>query len=108
MNSETGLMRAAKCVSDFAARSRNLRSRPFLFHSLGDSTFFILRHAPPPKDVDTSIATPVTHALVHMQPSQTHFFNAPRQLAKMPPGKSKRGALMDMPADADLFEAVLE
>ncbi|KAI5475487.1 5-azacytidine resistance protein [Pseudohyphozyma bogoriensis] len=61
--------------------------------NLGDSTFFIVRR---PQKV------------VHAQPSQTHFFNAPRQLAKMPKGASKKGALIDSPSRAALFETTLE
>lgn len=39
---------------------------------------------------------------------QQHFFNAPYQLAVVPPRLLKRGAIMDKPADADVVEMSLE
>lgn len=51
---------------------------------------------------------PPSYSVIHNQPSQTHFFNAPRQLAKIPKGASKAGALIDMPKDADLVELMVQ
>lgn len=45
---------------------------------------------------------------MHEQPPQIHFFNAPRQLAKLPPGVSKQGAFDDQPRDADEVAFQLE
>lgn len=59
--------------------------------NLGDSTFLVVRDG----------------KVIHYQPSQTHFFNAPRQLTKLPKGMSGAGSLMDQPADADLYETTL-
>lgn len=60
--------------------------------SLGDSTFLIIRSG----------------SVIHNQPSQCHFFNAPLQLAKMPPGKRQKGSLIDQPEDAALFQTSLQ
>ncbi|SCV69420.1 BQ2448_2440 [Microbotryum intermedium] len=103
------------CVLSFDAESGNLKAA-----NLGDSIFLILRRKPassptpaPTIDSSSSTSTPdaplhLTHSVVHMQAAQTHFFNAPRQLAKMPKGSNKQGALIDMPEGADLFETGLE
>ncbi|KAK4058633.1 Protein phosphatase 2C 7 [Microbotryomycetes sp. JL221] len=74
--------------------------------NLGDSTFLIIR--PQPTSQASSEEIGVTYKVVHSQPAQVHFFNAPRQLSKMPKGASKVGALIDFPAHADLFETKLQ
>lgn len=60
--------------------------------SLGDSTFLILRSS----------------KVIHAQKAQTHYFNAPRQLSKLPRGTSSDGSFMDLPSNADLFETKLQ
>ncbi|GAA5996277.1 hypothetical protein JCM5350_005963 [Sporobolomyces pararoseus] len=87
--------------------------------NLGDSSFMILRPqsqqlaTPPPSpnpspSSDTSNSsspetTAPTYTVIHSEPSQTHFFNAPYQLSKLPPS-SRAGAadnsLMDSASDA--------
>ncbi|GAA6011607.1 hypothetical protein JCM11491_004703 [Sporobolomyces phaffii] len=86
--------------------------------NLGDSSFMVLRPSlPPPSpsppppapttesagndDATTTAATAPTYSVVHSEPSQTHFFNAPYQLSKLPPSASSRGeSLMDLASDA--------
>ncbi|GAA5956516.1 hypothetical protein JCM21900_000598 [Sporobolomyces salmonicolor] len=84
--------------------------------NLGDSSFLILRPTrskplpTPPASPSSSASSsssdattppPVLYKLLHAQPPQIHFFNAPRQLAKLPPSSSSEGALVDSPRDAD-------
>ncbi|KAL8284250.1 hypothetical protein RQP46_004999 [Phenoliferia psychrophenolica] len=75
------------CILSFDGRKGSLQAA-----NLGDSTFFILRAG----------------SVIHNQPSQCHFFNAPLQLAKMPPGKRQKGSLIDQPEDAALFQTQLQ
>ncbi|GAA5859103.1 hypothetical protein JCM1840_003753 [Sporobolomyces johnsonii] len=79
--------------------------------NLGDSSFLILRPArsnplptppaSPSSSPDSTTPPAVLYKLLHAQPPQIHFFNAPRQLAKLPPSSSSEGALVDSPRDAD-------
>ena len=39
---------------------------------------------------------------------QQHFFNAPYQLAVVPPKMLKRGAIMDKPTDAEVVSMTVE
>ncbi|KAK4053181.1 Protein phosphatase 2C 7 [Microbotryomycetes sp. JL201] len=73
--------------------------------NLGDSTFIIVR--PQPASPASPESDPI-YKVVYSQPAQIHFFNAPRQLSKMPKGASKIGALIDFPSNADLFETQLK
>ncbi|KAM0792602.1 hypothetical protein ACM66B_005263 [Microbotryomycetes sp. NB124-2] len=85
--SDTGLLRAA---------------------NLGDSTFLIIRPQPVSSSSSDAAEAGPSYKVVHSQPAQVHFFNAPRQLSKMPKGASKVGALIDFPSHADLFETQLQ
>ncbi|GJN88308.1 hypothetical protein Rhopal_001273-T1 [Rhodotorula paludigena] len=90
--------------------------------NLGDSNFLVLRPQPatelpptpppsPTPEGETPPAPPtptVSYRVVHEQQPQIHFFNAPRQLAKLPPGVSKQGAFDDQPRDADEVAFQLE
>ena len=60
--------------------------------SLGDSTFILVRN----------------DQVIHSQPAQTHYFNAPRQLSKMPAGNRGDGNFMDLPKDADVVRLQLQ
>ncbi|KAK4704809.1 protein phosphatase PTC7, partial [Phenoliferia sp. Uapishka_3] len=60
--------------------------------NLGDSTFLILRDG----------------KVIHSEPSQCHFFNAPRQLSKLPAGRREEGSLMDSPRDAAISTTPLQ
>ncbi|GAA5992459.1 hypothetical protein JCM10908_000826 [Rhodotorula pacifica] len=102
-----------------------------MFHAanLGDSGFFILRPqrtdslpptppATPPADGESAPEAPpltpaVTYSVLHAQEPQVHFFNAPRQLSKIPAAELARAGgegnwLIDRPRDADTFEMQLE
>ncbi|GAA5882547.1 hypothetical protein JCM16303_002037 [Sporobolomyces ruberrimus] len=88
--------------------------------NLGDSSFLILRPQPlsprqeptPPSSPDTPTSslpsspdTPPpspSYKVLHSEPCQTHFFNAPYQLSKLPPSsnRSSENSLMDLPSDA--------
>ncbi|GAA5931623.1 uncharacterized protein JCM15063_001519 [Sporobolomyces koalae] len=81
--------------------------------NLGDSSYMILRpepraHLPTPPaspQLDapsTPTSTAPMYTVVHSEPSQTHFFNAPYQLSKLPPSQRQQqtNSLMDSPADA--------
>lgn len=42
-----------------------------------------------------------SYTVLHSEPSQTHFFNAPYQLSKLPPSsRNASNSLMDLPSDA--------
>lgn len=61
--------------------------------NLGDSTFYLIRN----------------DKVIHSQKSQTHYFNAPFQLEKLPDGpRDSRFAAPDLPKDSDLFQTDLE
>ncbi|KJA27224.1 hypothetical protein HYPSUDRAFT_35836, partial [Hypholoma sublateritium FD-334 SS-4] len=76
------------CIISLNASSGILRSA-----NLGDSGFSIVRG----------------NALIHRQPSQTHFFNCPKQLTKLPPntGRKFARACVDSPSEADTFKVKL-
>ncbi|KAF8964676.1 phosphatase 2C-like domain-containing protein [Flammula alnicola] len=76
------------CIISLNASSGVLRSA-----NLGDSGFSIIRG----------------NSLIHRQPAQTHFFNCPKQLTKLPanPGRKFARACVDSPSEADTFEAKL-
>jgi len=60
--------------------------------SLGDSGFMIIRSS----------------SVFHRQRAQTHFFNCPIQLAKIPSVLERSsGAVTDSPEDADIYETKL-
>lgn len=50
--------------------------------------------------------------MIHAQEPQVHFFNAPRQLSKIPAAELERAGegnwLIDRPKDADTFSLQLE
>ncbi|KAI9466200.1 protein serine/threonine phosphatase 2C [Lactarius psammicola] len=75
------------CLINLNASSGLLRAA-----NLGDSGFMIIRSS----------------SVLHRQRAQTHFFNCPRQLAKIPSviGRSS-GAVTDSPEDADVYETKL-
>ncbi|KAI0065346.1 protein serine/threonine phosphatase 2C [Artomyces pyxidatus] len=75
------------CIVNLNASSGLLRAA-----NLGDSGFMIIRSS----------------SVFHRQRAQTHGFNFPKQLAKLPPLLKKfSGATMDLPQDADLYETKL-
>lgn len=46
--------------------------------------------------------------MLHVQPPQTHFFNCPKQLSKLPAGTSQYDrAFVDSPQEADAYETKL-
>jgi len=61
--------------------------------NLGDSGFSIIRSS----------------SVIYRQPVQTHFFNCPKQLTKLPANSGKRftRACVDSPSDADLYQTTL-
>jgi protein phosphatase PTC7 len=61
-------------------------------HSLGDSSFLLFR----------------SDQVVHVQRPQTHFFNCPRQLAKMPAEFYSDDNIVDLPGSADVFTTNLK
>ncbi|SCZ96863.1 BZ3500_MvSof-1268-A1-R1_Chr4-1g06796 [Microbotryum saponariae] len=107
------------CVVSFDAETGNV-----LAANLGDSTFLLLRRRPPtsptpapttsrsspspPTSEDIDIRSLLTHKVVYLQASQTHFFNAPKQLAKRPKWMHNKHALIDVPEGADLYQTVLQ
>ncbi|PSR74921.1 hypothetical protein PHLCEN_2v9455 [Hermanssonia centrifuga] len=75
------------CIVNLNASSGVLRAA-----NLGDSGFCIIRSS----------------SVVHFQRTQTHFFNCPKQLAKLPVQNRRfRGSCVDPPSDADTFETKL-
>ncbi|KDQ60840.1 hypothetical protein JAAARDRAFT_190980 [Jaapia argillacea MUCL 33604] len=75
------------CLINLNASSGVLRSA-----NLGDSGYSIIRSS----------------AIVYRQPAQTHFFNCPKQLTKIPSdARVFRGACVDSPSDADVYETRL-
>ncbi|KAM0755644.1 hypothetical protein T439DRAFT_295637 [Meredithblackwellia eburnea MCA 4105] len=86
-NKEVTAGSSTACILSLSSDDGLLRAA-----NLGDSTFLIIRN----------------NQVVHSQPSQLHFFNAPRQLAKVPQAKRARGQLDDRPEDAALFATDLE
>jgi len=76
------------CIISLNASSGVLRSA-----NLGDSGFSIVRQT----------------SIVHRQNSQTHFFNCPKQLTKLPTNAGRRfaRACVDSPSEAEIYEAKL-
>ncbi|KAA1471182.1 protein serine/threonine phosphatase 2C [Dentipellis sp. KUC8613] len=74
------------CIINLNASNGVLRAA-----NLGDSGFMIIRSS----------------AVFYRQPSQTHFFNCPLQLAKLPSHVDHEDMAVDMPSDADLYETKL-
>ncbi|KII88511.1 hypothetical protein PLICRDRAFT_30007 [Plicaturopsis crispa FD-325 SS-3] len=75
------------CLINMNAASGVLRSA-----NLGDSGFYIIRGS----------------QVIYQQPVQTHFFNCPKQLTKLPTNTRKfRGACMDSPSEAAQYEVNL-
>ncbi|TDL27463.1 protein serine/threonine phosphatase 2C [Rickenella mellea] len=75
------------CVINLNASSGHLRSA-----NLGDSGFCIIRSS----------------SAIYTQPPQTHFFNCPKQLTKLPStARRYRGACVDSASQADNFETNL-
>ncbi|KAH9043247.1 phosphatase 2C-like domain-containing protein [Lactarius pseudohatsudake] len=75
------------CLITLNASSGLLRAA-----NLGDSGFMIIRCS----------------SVFHRQRAQTHFFNCPKQLAKIPSViRRSSGAITDSPEDADVYETIL-
>ncbi|KAG8800468.1 hypothetical protein FRC17_006865, partial [Serendipita sp. 399] len=60
--------------------------------NLGDSGFAIIRSNSP----------------LYIQPPQTHYFNCPKQLSKIPESMRGDGSIVDHPSDADLYSVNLQ
>ncbi|GAA5910280.1 hypothetical protein JCM6882_003239, partial [Rhodosporidiobolus microsporus] len=56
----------------------------------------------PPSDAPSHPSFTHTYTLLHSQPPQIHFFNAPFQLSKFPRGEDTSNALLNYPRDADV------
>ncbi|KAJ2987240.1 hypothetical protein NUW54_g9484 [Trametes sanguinea] len=75
------------CVMTLNASNGILRAA-----NLGDSGFLVIRAS----------------SVIHQQRSQTHFFNCPKQLSKLPTSQKRFSrACVDQPSDADLHEMKL-
>ncbi|KIM33310.1 hypothetical protein M408DRAFT_326073 [Serendipita vermifera MAFF 305830] len=74
------------CIINLNASSGLLRAA-----NLGDSGFLIIRSA----------------SLYHVQNPQTHYFNCPKQLSKIPPRLKTEGSIVDHPSDADIYSTTL-
>ncbi|OSD01538.1 protein serine/threonine phosphatase 2C [Trametes coccinea BRFM310] len=75
------------CVMTLNASNGILRAA-----NLGDSGFLVIRAS----------------SVIHQQRSQTHFFNCPKQLSKLPTSQKRFSrACVDQPNDADLHEMKL-
>ncbi|KAK7467165.1 Protein phosphatase 2C 7 [Stygiomarasmius scandens] len=76
------------CILSLNASSGLLRAA-----NLGDSGFSIIRSS----------------NIIHKQPSQTHFFNCPKQLTKLPAGSGRKfsRACVDSPSEADTYSTKL-
>ncbi|KAI6150775.1 phosphatase 2C-like domain-containing protein [Pisolithus tinctorius] len=74
------------CLVSLNAASGVLRAA-----NLGDSGFMIIRSS----------------AIIHRQPTQTHFFNCPLQLTKLPPSTNADMHYIDLPDAAAEYEAKL-
>lgn len=69
--------------------------------NLGDSGYAILR----PSSVNDSASS---YQVIYSSPSQTHYFNCPRQLTKLEPGADAEGMVMDLPEHADVTRQQLK
>ncbi|GHJ87708.1 hypothetical protein NliqN6_4110 [Naganishia liquefaciens] len=78
---------ATACVSSFDSTSGTLESI-----NLGDSGFSIIRDG----------------KVFFEAPSQTHYFNCPRQLTKLKKGSPSAGMVMDLPENGDLYKQKLQ
>lgn len=74
------------CLINLNASSGLLRAA-----NLGDSGFMIIRSS----------------SVFYRQRAQTHFFNCPKQLAKIPSVIGRSSAVTDSPEDADVYETKL-
>ncbi|GAA5860729.1 hypothetical protein JCM8547_005516 [Rhodosporidiobolus lusitaniae] len=90
--------------------------------NLGDSSFLVFRPTaalpsspsssdssdpPSPPSSPSDPPSPTTlYTLLHSQPPQIHFFNAPYQLSKFPPHESTENALLNYPRDADVVSSL--
>ncbi|KAF5373902.1 hypothetical protein D9758_000574 [Tetrapyrgos nigripes] len=76
------------CILSLNASSGLLRAA-----NLGDSGFSIVRSS----------------NVIYKQPSQTHFFNCPKQLTKLPAGSGRKfsRACVDSPSEADTYSTKL-
>ncbi|KAG8852215.1 hypothetical protein FRB91_006794 [Serendipita sp. 411] len=75
------------CIINMNASSGLLRAA-----NLGDSGFTIIRSNTP----------------FYVQPPQTHYFNCPKQLSKIPEFMKSDGSIVDHPSDADLYSINLQ
>ncbi|GAA6012415.1 hypothetical protein JCM10207_007079 [Rhodosporidiobolus poonsookiae] len=85
--------------------------------NLGDSGFLVFRPQPPAELPPTPPSSPsspppppqpITYKLLHSQPPQVFFFNAPAQLSKFPRGEDTSNALLSSPKDAATHSLQLE
>jgi len=76
------------CIISLNSASGILRSA-----NLGDSGYSIIRSS----------------SIIHRQRAQSHFFNCPKQLTKLPPnaGRKFARACVDSPSEAEVFETKL-
>lgn len=77
--------------SPLNGRPRYAQSRSSLTPSLGDSGFSVIRR---------------DDSAFHSSP-QTHYFNCPLQLSKIPPKLRGQGVIMDKPEMGEKFEVKL-
>ncbi|KAG9105041.1 hypothetical protein FRC06_000014 [Ceratobasidium sp. 370] len=74
------------CVANIDAQTGRLSAA-----NLGDSSFSIIRSS----------------SILHEQKPQTHYFNCPRQLAKLLPSHRPHLRIQDLPEHADVYSAQL-
>ncbi|KAJ9100214.1 hypothetical protein QFC20_005491 [Naganishia adeliensis] len=78
---------ATACLSSFDSSTGTLESI-----NLGDSGFSIIRNG----------------EIFFEAPAQTHYFNCPRQLTKLPKGSPSAGMVNDLPEHGDLYKQKLQ
>ncbi|KAG6897566.1 hypothetical protein C0992_000154 [Termitomyces sp. T32_za158] len=92
LNASSGVLRSAKFV--FPSMSYVcLYTDPVLLVSLGDSGFIVIR----------------SNSILYRQRPQTHFFNCPKQLTKLPTSSLRRfsRACVDSPSEAETYRVKL-
>lgn len=90
---------ATACIVSFDATKGVIRTA-----NLGDSGFLVLRPAlPSHEEATTQPDSTGLHTVLYQSKAQTHGFNTPLQLSKLPPEYRAQGSIDSKPSHADLW-----